>query len=461
MIRGSSKALRYAPPPVKVRGTSPDLPTIPPLTFRGAALTAQTIRDPAWILGGAAETGKTIAALWRLDRILATNPGAVAALVRKVKATIEPTVLRTYRRIIALSRSGATPYGGSNPQWFDYPNGARLYLGGMDDPGKVLSGERDAIYVNQAEELTEDDWETLSSRATGRGAVVADPMLFGDCNPGPGDHWIMRRRDSGALTLLESKHEDNPTLFDAAGNLTEQGQRTMAVLDRLTGVRYQRLRLGLWVGAEGQYFTQWDADTHVIAPFAVPADWRVWGGFDYGYSHNTAFYLLTEHDGIVYVVGEHCASRWLVSQHAQAIRDLCLRFGRVVDSLDIVAGHDVFAQKGDAQAQTIAQQYEALGVRFRKAQIDRVNRAQYLSERLGNPDAAVPSTIRIAATCHRLIACIPSLVVDPNRPEDVLKVDADADGRGGDDPYDAMTYGLMEAHRRPAPRYATRIEETW
>lgn len=32
---------------------------------------------------------------------------------------------------------------------------------------------------------------------------------------------------------------------------------------------------------------------------------------------------------------------------------------------------------------------------------------------------------------------------DPHRPEDVLKVDVDEDGNGGDDPYDTVRYGLM------------------
>ena len=35
--------------------------------------------------------------------------------------------------------------------------------------------------------------------------------------------------------------------------------------------------------------------------------------------------------------------------------------------------------------------------------------------------------------CARLVECLPSLQDDPNRPEDVLKVDADEDGVGGDE----------------------------
>ena len=42
--------------------------------------------------------------------------------------------------------------------------------------------------------------------------------------------------------------------------------------------------------------------------------------------------------------------------------------------------------------------------------------------------------------CRRLIDCLPALQHDPMRPEDVLKVDADEDGIGGDDAADALRY---------------------
>ena len=68
---------------------------------------------------------------------------------------------------------------------------------------------------------------------------------------------------------------------------------------------------------------------------------------------------------------------------------------------------------------------------------------------MGNPDADMAATIQIFTTCARLIATIPAMPTDPNRPEDVRKTDADREGHGGDDAYDGATYGLMEASRPP------------
>jgi hypothetical protein len=49
--------------------------------------------------------------------------------------------------------------------------------------------------------------------------------------------------------------------------------------------------------------------------------------------------------------------------------------------------------------------------------------------------------------CGRLIETLPTLQHDPNRPEDVLKVDADEDGIGGDDCADALRYAVATKAR--------------
>lgn len=287
--------------------------------WRGAAKEAQSIAAQEWMLAGPSETGKTWAALWRLDELLTATKSAQAALVRKVAADIGPTVLRTYKKVIERSGSGAHPYGGEKPEWYDYPNGARLYIGGIDRPGKVLSGERDFIYVNQAEELSIEDWETLTTRTTGRGAVTDTPMLFGDCNPGAPTHWIVNR---AALRVLHSRHEDNPSLFDAGGHLTPQGERTMRVLDNLTGVRKKRLRLGLWVAAEGTVY-DFDRAVHLIDPFPVPDTWTRIRSIDFGFTNPfVCQWWALDNDGRMYLYREIYMTRRTVKVHAQKIKEI-------------------------------------------------------------------------------------------------------------------------------------------
>jgi phage terminase large subunit len=261
---------------VKLRKSRPHL--VP--TFRGAALEAQTITAHEWITAGPAETGKTFADLHRLDALMRETPRATAVIVRKVRSDMNATVLQTWRRIIAI-RGGVEVYGGEEAKFYTYPNGSRVYVCGMDRPGAALSSERDYIFVNQAEELALEDWETLTTRCTGRGCVAAHPMIFGDCNPGPNTHWIINRP---SLRVLQSTHRDNPTLYGEDGTITEQGVRTMAVLENLTGVRKARLLEGKWVAAEGVVY-DFQRAIHLVAHFDPPSDWRRIRSIDLGYTN--------------------------------------------------------------------------------------------------------------------------------------------------------------------------------
>lgn len=302
--------------------------------FRGAARAIQTLADHEWIISGPRDTGKTWAAVWRLDELLSGTPKAQATMLRKVLADLKSSALQTYQRVIAQSGSGAEPYGGAKPEWYDYPNGARLWIGGMDRAGAALSSERDWIYVNQAEELALGDWETLSSSTSGRGAVTDTPMLFGDCNPGPPNHWIRERERAGALKLFESRHEDNPSIYDDEGVILPGARKRMVPLDSLTGIRYKRYRLGLWVSAEGIVYEEYDPAVHLVEPFEIPADWRRVRVIDFGMVHPFVCQWWAQHpDGWwimyreIYMTGrrvaEHAAQILRLSQGERIAATIC------------------------------------------------------------------------------------------------------------------------------------------
>lgn len=54
--------------------------------------------------------------------------------------------------------------------------------------------------------------------------------------------------------------------------------------------------------------------------------------------------------------------------------------------------------------------------------------------------------------CGRLIETLPTLQHDPNRPEDVLKVDTDDDGVGGGDCADCLRYLVASKARTVTQR---------
>ena len=251
------------------------------------------------ILKGPYDTGKTIGMLQKVNALLWLFPGARAVMVRKSYKSLVPSAVQTFINKVCRIPPGQhgadiDVYGGGTPQWYTWPNGSILRLGGMDDSQKVLSSEYDYILVPQAEELSLDDWEQLLGRANGRAGNVPWPQLMADCNPDLPQHWIQQRRE---LKGFEVRHVDNPTIYlrdengelvlDEAGEpvLTPGGVARMAALKSMTGLRYKRGYLGLWVGAEGQVYEDFNYQVHVVEEHPIPPEWDRYRVIDFGYTH--------------------------------------------------------------------------------------------------------------------------------------------------------------------------------
>ena len=119
----------------------------------------------------------------------------------------------------------------------------------------------------------------------------------------------------------------------------------------------------------------------------------------------------------------------------------------------VVAGADVFSRQSDGS--TIAAQYAKHGITLRPATTDRVNGWAEVMQGFGDSNAGQRPTLFIHQRCKRLIETLPALQHDPNRPEDVLKVDADEDGNGGDDCADALRYLVATKGREIVVRKLT------
>jgi len=277
-----------------------------PYLARGACAELLDCDDPEIVIVGPAETGKTMAALHRLNRLAWQWPGMQGAIIRRTHRSMAGTVLQTFKDKVLAKGSPVRVLGGTNPDRYIYPNGSQLWVGGMDQPEKVLSAERDVIYVNQAEELPLDHWEFLSTRVTGRAGNVPNPQLIGDCNPAAPTHWIRQRSLAGNMRMIESTHKDNPTLYDARGKLTEQGKRTLARLDRLTGTRKMRFRFGIWAQPEGAIYEAFDEVRHKVPSKPIPALWpRVVGIDPFGARIGAVFLAFDPGQGILNVYDEY------------------------------------------------------------------------------------------------------------------------------------------------------------
>ena len=242
-------------------------------------------KDPAIICVGPADTGKTFAMCLKLHLCACKYPGASLALVRKTQTSCYNTVVQTFTKKILgpdVENWPCVAYGGLNkPSRFNYSNGSTIFLAGLDKPSRLLSAEFDIVAVNQAEEISLIDWETITTRVTGRAGHMPYSQALGDCNPSSPNHWIPQRAKTGALTLISTTHRDNPELYDqSTGEITPAGIERLGSLKNLTGSRLQRLYYGLWSAPEGAIYELYDTDVHKCASFNPPATWPRFVGID-------------------------------------------------------------------------------------------------------------------------------------------------------------------------------------
>jgi hypothetical protein len=259
---------------------------------RGSAKVVLESRAPELLVSGPAGTGKSRACLEKL-LILALNvPSLRGLIVRKTKVSLASTALETWEKHVAsetLASGYCRFFGGSprKPPAYNFKNGSTIVIGGMDQPSRIMSSEYDIAYAQEATELTVEDWEAITTRLRNGKLSNNFHQILADANPDVPTHWLKERCDNGTTVMLESRHEENPRLFDDQGVITLGGVAYMARLDALTGVRKQRLRYGRWVAAEGIIYEDWDPDLHLVSlkPWDVPAEWTRWWAIDWGHTN--------------------------------------------------------------------------------------------------------------------------------------------------------------------------------
>lgn len=247
--------------------------------------------------------------------------------------------------------------------------------------------------------------------------------------------------DPKEYAFIPARLEDNPVFKDDFAY-----RKSLASLPE--NLRRAFLN-GDWNVFAGQYFDVFEGSRHTVRPETMRIEpwWPRWISIDWGFNHPSAVYWHVAvpssshpHDPgpRVYTYREFVQDKLSPRMLAQAIIDHNQR-DRVVE---IYLSPDAFAER-TAEA-SVAQQ---LGELFLQAGLpqpvpaanDRIGGWQLLYQLLEG------DRWLISESCRALIHCLPTLVRDDTRVEDIRKVD-------GDDPADAARYGVVSGIRLAFPR---------
>lgn len=387
----------------------------PPAGETGELLYCQTKQT---LLQGPARSGKSRCAIEKLHYIAMACPGCQILLVRQTQRSLTHSVLQTYEGEVLPFKSGVRFNHEAGE--YRYPNGSKMVIGGLDNPDKILSTGWDLIYVNQAEEIDQDAYQKLLSRLSGSATPFRQIIL--DINPADPQHWINQYFPPQGPAVdekrrLVSKHEDNPRMYDQdKHDWTDFGREYLKTLESLTGATYQRLRLGLWVAAEGQFFTEWDPEVHICKPFDVPKDWPRWLAVDYGFADPFCclFCARDPKDKRMYIYRELYGPGLRDEQQARLIAK-AMQGERIVR---LAADPSMFNQRKEQGKPSIARIYWDNGVRIRPAANRRIDGWQAVRRALAHEDS--PPRLQIMdGRAPNLVRTLPAMVCDPFDPEDL------------------------------------------
>ena len=309
--------------------------------------------------------------------------------------------------------------------------GGVIMLRNLDDPAKYLSSQFAGIAVDELtrNEQSVFDWLRLRLRWPG----VEKPRFVGATNPGGKGHgWVKKLWLDGELptelkplknefAFIGAKAKDNPFLNESY----------YEDLKTLPGPMAKAYMEGRWDLFVGQYFDIFRPTEHVrrAESFGLKAWYPRWLSIDWGFQHPSAVYWHTRLPS-----GATATYRELVVNHlsppslARAIAEE--NDGETIET--VYLSPDAFAQR--TSEATISEQLSDV---FHTHSLPGCTRAD--DDRVGGwmlmYQLLQSGHWLIGDSCPKLIKCLPNLVRDEKKVEDVAKMD-------GDDEADSVRYGL-------------------
>lgn len=263
-----------------------------PLDAITPAVRLMYCRDPVIMSDGPTGSGKTRPALEKLHYCADRWPTTRILILRKAKAHASGSIMSTWENEVVEVGHPAGKLQARNYKspTYCYPNGSIVAVDGMYDGSgyneAVMGTQWDIILPDEATQFSEDDCERLMgrlNRITPTPERIPFNQIILPCNPDSPQHWLWRWHLSGKLTRIQSRLSDNPVFHDGR-DWTPQGRKYLEVVNRYTGVRLKRLRDGLWCGAEGMIYEEWDESRHVLDELPPGClEWEMVRAIDFGY----------------------------------------------------------------------------------------------------------------------------------------------------------------------------------
>lgn len=374
--------------------------------------------------GGARGGGKSFVARIKAILLALYYPGIQILLLRRTYGELlENHVLPLQKELRSKQKDRIATWN-TQEKVFTFPNGSRIKLGYCDTESDVLQYQGqayEAVFMEEATHFTEFQFNCLkeSNRLSGQCKKEIRPRMYLTCNPGGVGHiWVKRLFIDKEYNSNENEEDYTfiPALVYENKYIMENDPEYVKALESLPEDRKKAMLYGDWDIFEGQFFTEFKRDVHVIEPFEIPKDWYIYFVMDYGLDMLAGYWIAVDYNNNAYVFREIYQSNLLVSDARDKIKELTNE-----DVYIYLAPPDLWNRHKETGKST-ADIFSEGGIDLYKTNNDRIQGwlqmkewLKVFSDEQGQPTAR----LKIFSTCRNLIRCLPQVQHDQKRVGDV------------------------------------------
>jgi len=367
--------------------------------------------------GGGRGGGKSWAVRMKALLLALNYPGITILIIRRTM----PELRQNHIQPLSLICRGFAEYKSSYRTLF-FGNGSKILFGYLRNDSDLLQyqgNEYDIIFIDEATQLPEHHHVTLT--ACLRGANSFPKRMYFTMNPGGVGHDYMKRlfitkdykesEDPDDYVFIKALVKDNPALL-------RNDPGYVKMLENMPPVQREAWLNGDWDVFEGQYFSMWNRDIHVIKPFGLPSHWRRYRTIDYGLDMLACLWVALDEQNNAYVYREVYESGLVVSKAAERIKEYSDE-----EVFATFAPPDLWNRHADTGRST-ADIFAESGIPLTKAKNDRVQGWYDLAEWLKirkDEQGMETAKLRIMENCKNIIRTLPSLQCDEKHPNDVSR----------------------------------------
>lgn len=291
----------------------------------GGNLRALRCTAPMLRVEGPSGCGKTLGVMLKLHMACEMYPGTQVRVFRDVKTALNSTVIPEWLMLMGKDHPCFTEADPKNISGFQYPNGSTVIFAGLDEVGRVMGGNIDWIWVNEATvRVREETVQYLMTRFRGPIHGPYRQMIL-DYNPTFPSHWLNQLAETLRSVRVIVTHKDNP-LHYRDGDWTKSGREYMRLLqESLTGAAYKRMFESIWAAQEGAVFPEFTSQVHDVDLLAFYPnalyDLPVIAGLDWGIADPFAagMVVIDSEDKAAYKVAECYLAGMTTAQQVQMV----------------------------------------------------------------------------------------------------------------------------------------------